>query len=29
MPPYRLNEEDARAVSAYIRSLPVAAEEQQ
>ena len=22
MPPYRLNEEDARAVSAYIRSLP-------
>jgi mono/diheme cytochrome c family protein len=26
MPPYRLNEEDARAVSAYIRSLPAAAE---
>ena len=26
MPPYRLNEEDARAVSAYIRSLPVAQE---
>jgi mono/diheme cytochrome c family protein len=24
MPPYRLNEEDARAVSAYIRSLPSA-----
>ncbi|MGQ0533898.1 MAG: hypothetical protein ACT4OF_14595 [Caulobacteraceae bacterium] len=27
MPPYRLNEEDARAVSAYIRSLPTAAQE--
>lgn len=26
MPPYRLNEEDARAVSAYIASLPKAAE---
>lgn len=26
MPPYRLNEEDARAVSAYIASLPRAAE---
>jgi cytochrome c553 len=26
MPPYRLNEEDARAVSAYIRSLPQSAE---
>jgi mono/diheme cytochrome c family protein len=26
MPPYRLNEEDARAVAAYIRSLPAAAE---
>jgi mono/diheme cytochrome c family protein len=24
MPPYRLNEEDARAVAAYIRSLPSA-----
>jgi mono/diheme cytochrome c family protein len=24
MPPYRLNEDDARAVSAYIRSLPSA-----
>jgi mono/diheme cytochrome c family protein len=24
MPPYRLNEEDARAVAAYIRSLPAA-----
>jgi mono/diheme cytochrome c family protein len=24
MPPYRLNEEDARAVNAYIRSLPAA-----
>lgn len=24
MPPYRLNEEDARAVDAYIRSLPAA-----
>lgn len=27
MPPYRLNEEDARAVNAYIRSLPAAAPE--
>jgi len=27
MPPYRLNEEDARAVSAYIRSLPAASTE--
>ena len=26
MPPYRLNEEDARAVAAYIASLPRAAE---
>jgi mono/diheme cytochrome c family protein len=26
MPPYRLNEEDARAVAAYIRSLPPASE---
>ena len=26
MPPYRLNEEDARAVAAYIRSLPAAAQ---
>ncbi len=26
MPPYRLNEEDARAVSAYIATLPRAAE---
>ena len=26
MPPYRLNEEDARAVAAYIRSLPQASE---
>ncbi|MGD9981539.1 MAG: cytochrome c [Hyphomonadaceae bacterium] len=27
MPPYRLNEDDARAVNAYIRSLPAAAQE--
>jgi len=27
MPPYRLNEADARAVNAYIRSLPAAAQE--
>ncbi len=27
MPPYRLNEEDARAVSAYIASLPKASEQ--
>jgi mono/diheme cytochrome c family protein len=27
MPPYRLNEEDARAVDAYIASLPAAAAE--
>ena len=26
MPPYRLNEEDARAVAAYIQSLPAASE---
>lgn len=26
MPPYRLNDEDARAVNAYIRSLPAAQE---
>jgi mono/diheme cytochrome c family protein len=26
MPPYRLNEEDARAVSTYIRSLPTASD---
>jgi mono/diheme cytochrome c family protein len=27
MPPYRLNEDDARAVNAYIRSLPATAQE--
>jgi mono/diheme cytochrome c family protein len=27
MPPYRLNEDDARAVNAYIRSLPQTAQE--